>query len=157
MDFLSGCTQRTSVGAAYSEAIAMASGIAQGSCIGPILFVIYVNSVVDCIDKEVVCSLYADDIKLYTYIRSLSDCSRLQLAIERLVSWANKYQLRISINKCIVSDVGNNSTQPYTYSFQSLFLPSVVTAVKDLGVMFDVKLKFNVHIKKQTCNQSPRS
>ena len=60
-------------GAAYSEAIAMASGIVHGSCIGPILFVIYGNDVVDCNDKEVVCSLYANDIKLYTYIRSLSD------------------------------------------------------------------------------------
>ena len=37
--------------------------------------------------------------------------------------------------------VGNNSTPPYTYSIQSLPLPNVVTAVKDLGVMFDVKLK----------------
>ena len=93
IDFLSGRTQRTRVGAAYSEAIAMDSGVVQGSCIGPILFVIYVNDVVDCFDKEVVCSLYADDIKLYTYIRSLSDSSRLQSAIDRLVSWADKWQL----------------------------------------------------------------
>ena len=61
MDFLSGCTQRTRIGAVYSEAIAIASGIVQGSCIGTILFVIYGNDVVDCFDKEVVCSLYADD------------------------------------------------------------------------------------------------
>ena len=109
MDCFSGRTQRTRVGAAYSEAIATASGIIQGSCIGPILFVIYVNDVIDCFDKDVVCSLYADDIKLYTYIQSLSDCSRLQLAIDHFVSWANKWQLRISINKCMVSHVGNNS------------------------------------------------
>ena len=92
-------------------------------------------------DKEV-------DIKLYTYIPSLSDCSRLQLAIDRLVSWANKWQLRISINKCMVSHVGNNSTPLYTYIIKNLAQPIVVTAVKDLGVMFDVKLKFNVHINK---------
>ena len=67
MDFLSGRTQRTSHGAAYSEAITMASGLVQGSCIGPILFVIYVNAVIDCFDKEVVCSLYADDIMLYIH------------------------------------------------------------------------------------------
>ena len=101
-----------------------------------------------CFGKEVVCSLYADDIMLYIYIRTLSDCSRLQLAIVRLVSWANNWQLRISINKCMVSHVGNNSTPHYTYSIQNLPLPNVVTAVKDLGIMFDVKLKFNVHINK---------
>ena len=89
IDFLSGRTQRTRVGTTYSESIAMASGIVQESCNGPILFVNYVNDVVDCFDNEVVCSLYADDIKLYTYIRSLSDCSRLQFTIDRLVSWAN--------------------------------------------------------------------
>ena len=120
IDFLSGRTQRTRVGAAYSEAIAMASGIAQGSCIGLILFVIYVNDVVDCFDKNIVSSLYADDIKLYTYIRSLSDCSRLQLVIDRLVSWADKWQLRISINKCMVSHVGNNSP-PALYIWHSEF------------------------------------
>ena len=48
----------------------------------------------------------------------------------------------------MVSHVGNNSTPPYTYSIQYLHLPNVVTAVKDLGVMFDVKVKFNVHINK---------
>lgn len=44
--------------------------------------------------------------------------------------------------------VGNNNTSPYTYSIQCLMLPNVVAAVKDLGVMFDVKLNFNVHIHK---------
>ena len=77
MDFLSERIQRTRIGAAYFEAIAMASGIVQDSCIATILFVINVNDVVDCFDKEVVCSLYADDIKLYTYFRSLSGYSRL--------------------------------------------------------------------------------
>ena len=48
----------------------------------------------------------------------------------------------------MVSHVGNNSTQPYKYSIQNLPIPNVVTTVKDLGVMFDVKLKFNVHINK---------
>ena len=48
----------------------------------------------------------------------------------------------------MVSHVGNNSTLPYTYNIQNLPLPNGVTDVKDLGVMFDVKLKFNVHISK---------
>ena len=48
----------------------------------------------------------------------------------------------------MVSDVGDNSTPPYSYSIQNLPLPIVVTAVKDLDVMFDVKLKFNVYINK---------
>ena len=148
MDILSGRTQRTRVGAAYSEAIAMASAIIQGSCVGTILFVIYVNDVVDCFDLDVVCSLHADDIKLYTCIRSVSDCSRLQLAIDFLVSRAIKWQLLITMNKCMVSHVFNDNIEHYTYSIMSLSLPNVVTGVKDLGVMFDAKLKFNIHANK---------
>ena len=51
-------------------------------------------------------------------------------------------------DKCMASHVGNNNIPPYTYGIQSLPLPNVVTAVKDLDVMFDVKLKFNVHINE---------
>lgn len=92
MDFLGGRTQRTRVGAAYYETIDMASGIVQVSCIGPILFVIYANDVVDYFDNKFVCRIYADDVKLYTsdYIWSVSDCNRLQLATDRLISWTNK-------------------------------------------------------------------
>ena len=48
----------------------------------------------------------------------------------------------------MVSYVSNSSTPPYTYSIQNICLPNVVMAVKDLGVMFDVKLKFKVHVNK---------
>ena len=147
MDFLNGRTQRTRVGAAYSEAIAITSGIVQGSCIVLILFVIMLMMWSIALTRR----LFA------VYTLMISSCihsvfERLQLAIDRLVSWANKWQLRIAINKCTVSHVGNNSIPPYTYSIQSLPLPNVVTAVKDLGVMFDVKLKFNVHINKIVVN-----
>ena len=57
----------------------------------------------------------------------------------------------------MVSHVGNNCTPPYTYSIQNLPLPNVPTAVKDLGVMFDVKLKFNVHINKIVVKALARS
>ena len=57
----------------------------------------------------------------------------------------------------MVSHFGNNSTPSYTYSIQNLPLPNVVTAVKDLGVMFDFKLKFNVHINKIVVKTLARS
>ena len=57
----------------------------------------------------------------------------------------------------MVSHIGNNSTPPYTYSIQNLPLPNAVTAVKDLGVIFDVKLKFIVHINKIVVKALARS
>ena len=56
----------------------------------------------------------------------------------------------------MVSHVGSNSTPPYTYSIQRLTLPNVATAVKDLGAMFGVQLKFNVHINKIVVNALAR-
>ena len=55
------------------------------------------------------------------------------------------------------SHVGNNITSLFTYSIQSLPVPNVVTAVKDMGVMLDVKLKFNVHINKIVVKALARS
>ena len=57
----------------------------------------------------------------------------------------------------MVIHVGNNSTPPYTYSIQNLPLPNVVTAFRDMGVMFDVKLNFNVHINKIVVKTLARS
>ena len=72
------------------------TAIAQGSCIGPLLFVIYINDVADLFNGSIKCSLYADDVKLYSVIDSEDDCIILQSAIDELVSWSVKWHLKIS-------------------------------------------------------------
>ena len=97
---------------------------------------------------------------MYNIVYQGSDKVRTKITVEMyviLTFTVRIWQQRFSINKCMVSHVGNNRTSPYKYSIQNLALPHVVTAVKDLGVMFDLKLKFNGHINKIVVKALARS
>ena len=64
-NLLSGRLQCTKVGDIFSAYKHLSSGVIQLSCLGPLLFVIYVNDVVSLFGEDCVCNLYADDMKLY--------------------------------------------------------------------------------------------
>ena len=61
-NFLSGRSQVTRIGHSYSNVTYLSSGVVQGSCIGSLLFLIYVNDVSEAFPDGCVCKLYADDI-----------------------------------------------------------------------------------------------
>jgi len=63
-NFLADRSQRTRVGNSYSMKINLCSGV-QGSCIGPLLFILYINDTVQPFAGFCICKLYADDLKLY--------------------------------------------------------------------------------------------
>ena len=71
--FLLHRTIKDSVGAAYWTILDLKSGIVQGSCIGSLLFIIYVNDVVDLFHGNIKGNLYADDVKLYSVVDSQDD------------------------------------------------------------------------------------
>ena len=147
-DFLSNRSQRTRIGRSLSESVDLTSGIVQGSCLGPLLFLIFINDLADIFDNEVTPKFYADDLKLYTSIESNLDNARLQRNIDRLVDWASKWQLPISIQKCQVMQVGNKRrSEPIktVISLGTAVLPTCNT-IRDLGIHVDDELKFSEHI-----------
>jgi len=75
------------------------SGVVQGSCLGPLLFLVYINDVLDDIFKSPVnCKLYADDVKLYTELKTAADESCFQGCLDLLYSCMSvTWQLAISI------------------------------------------------------------
>jgi ribonucleases P/MRP protein subunit RPP40 len=83
-DFLTGRTQQTRVVNALSEIKALTSGVIHGSCLGPLLFVLYINDIVGVFSNSITCKLYADDIKMYTVVETDIDCQRLQQALDKL-------------------------------------------------------------------------
>ena len=105
-DFLSNRSQRTRVGNSLSEIKELISGVIQGSCLGPLLFLLYVNDVTRILDNCVEAKLYADDIKLYTHIETIVDEFRLQNNLNKLVKWAEAWQLSVSYSKCAAIDLG---------------------------------------------------
>ena len=75
------------------------SGVPQGSVLGPILFLIFVNDVTDNPVNDVTLSLFADDLKLYSTVTKTDDCLSLQNALDKLSIWSKVWQLQVNIEK----------------------------------------------------------
>ena len=140
-DFLCDRTFRVSVGDSKSENFCVSSGVPQGSVLGPLLFLLYINDLPDNIKNSVL--LFADDLKM---IARSSTFEINQQDINRLVSWQHKWLLQFNTkdNKCKVIHAGkNNPFNPYFMG--DVQLPDVESE-KDLGVSITRNLDFNTHI-----------
>ena len=135
-NFLSGRRQRVVVGSRGK------SGIPQGSVLGPILFVIFINDLPD----EVMCTakIFADDTKLSHSINSLEDRVLLQDDLNRLVECSRQWQMGFNESKVLY--IGS-SNQCYEYRMNSTSLEPT-TDEKDLGVTIDQDLTFHLHVSK---------
>jgi len=75
-------------------------GVPQGSILGPILFLLFINDLTD-----EVCSaakLFADDSRLYRTIRSQKDCKLLQDDLNSLSAWSKQWLMKFNEDKCVV-------------------------------------------------------
>ncbi len=76
------------------------SGVLQGSVLGPLLFLLYVNGVTDVISTECDLSLFTDDILLYSEIRVPNDYLVVQENIDSVFDWSRKESLEFNTSKC---------------------------------------------------------
>jgi len=105
-NFFTGRTHRIKLGGHVSDIAQLISGVVQG--IGPLMFLIYVNELIDILEKfGVKVKMLADDAKMYLRITDDKDVAQLQQAADALINWANMWQLSISVNKCCVLNVGS--------------------------------------------------
>ena len=98
--FLSNRIHCTQVGNAHSSFKHIRSGVVQGSCLGPLLFLIFINDIADNFNLPFKCKMYADDVKLYTEMKSVSDVLCFQSILNSVYSWSVNWQLSISSKKC---------------------------------------------------------
>jgi len=96
-EFLRGCSQRVRVRTHYSEEVSVTSGIPQGSILGPILFLAYINDISTNIESKI--RLFADDCIIYRKILNIKGVEKLQVDLDRLGEWAELNEMIINPNK----------------------------------------------------------
>nr|CAD2180569.1 unnamed protein product [Meloidogyne enterolobii]CAD2180571.1 unnamed protein product [Meloidogyne enterolobii] len=140
-NFLKDRTFKVKIGDDYSDEYTINSGVPQGTVIGPLLFIIYINDIVTKIGKEVSISMFADDIKLTFCFKKDSECLILQNALNNLLDWNATWGLDISLGKSVVLHLGDKNPE-FNYRINEKSLPKA-DKVRDLGIIINKKLNFN--------------
>lgn len=130
---------------ATSTSYLATSGVPQGSNLGPLLFLIFINDITNFISFSK-CLLYADDLKLFREISNLEDANLLQMDIDNCAKWSKLNNLPFNSSKCSIMTYSNkNDYTLHVYSFNGVHIQRVFE-VRDLGILFDGKLTFKKHI-----------
>ena len=103
-DFLRGRKMRTGVRDCVSDWRDVSSGVSQGAVLAPIMFLIYVNDLVDGIGSYA--SLFADDVKIMKRIERREDCMMLQDDLNKIFEWSQCWKIEFNTRKCKVLRIG---------------------------------------------------
>ena len=149
--FLENRKQRVVIRGQVSDELDVLSGVPQGSVLGPILFLIFINDLPNCTTCPV--CMFADDSKIYCRVprerngkpELEGSHELLQNDLNELHKWATKWKMSFNVNKCKVMHLGyGNPRQEYELDGTVL---SETSEERDLGVVIDSDLKFSKHIK----------
>ena len=105
--FLSDRQQSVRIGSSFSSTSPVTSGIPQGSVLGPVLFLIFINDLPEVVTSIV--KLFADDTKLYKEIESSQDCEQIQRDLNCLSDWTDLWLLRFNASKCKSIHLGKSN------------------------------------------------
>ena len=142
--YFTGRTQRVNIKGTYSGLFAVTSGVSQGSHLGRLLFIIFVNDIgAGIINSKFL--LFADDHKLYRAIESLNDAFLLQGNLTRVAEWCALNRMELTAPKCRVLTVTRRKTGVvFRYSINNEALDSV-QSIRDLGGVINKSVSFTEH------------
>ena len=150
IDYLSGRQQRVLLNGEISKTLPVSSGVPQGSILGPLLFLIYINDLPESMTSPSVdVSLFADDTKCFSIVESLADARVLKTEAGNMEKWAQSERLKFNTQKCKVLSITRKRrplVTEYIINGETLLH---VSSQKDLGVTFSSDLSWNVHIQEQ--------
>ena len=142
--FLTDRKQRVVVRGTCSDWSSVTSGTAQGTILGPLLFLLYINDITECVSSTV--KLYADDTKIYReLVDPIIDSQLLQADLANLSEWACKWQLRFNADKCESMRITHSRDKSLTNYTLGKPLKDV-NSFKDLGVTITKDLSWGIHI-----------
>ena len=151
-NFLSDRHQRVRIGGEFSCWAKVLSGIPQGSILGPLLFIIFINDFVDICSDSIKMYLFADDANMYCHIRNILDIDNLQSGIDKFVKWTDRWQVKLNTDKCKVISVHHRRYSKKEAVPKYLMNDTVleeVMEIKDLGVYYDSLLLFDKHVSEK--------
>ena len=129
--------QRVVVDGEVSNWKSVLSGVPQGSVLGPILFLIYINDLDVSITSNIL--KFADDTKLFRKFNTDGDKQHLQNDLDRLVKWSEKWQMLFNFGKCKCLHTGHGNLN-VNYKLGDTALGTAVKE-KDLGVTISADMK----------------
>ena len=146
-DFLTARKTRVNVRGSWSRWREVLSGVPQGSVLGPILFLIFVNDLPDWMKCSI--KLFADDTKIWNKISKKEDQEELQEDLDSMMKWSDRWLLRLHLDKCKVMHIGHQvKTKYYLQGSDARTELTETTEERDLGVQVTNKLKVTAHCAK---------
>ena len=137
-------SQQVVIDGESSYVASVKSGVPQGTVLGPLMFLIYVNDIAVNILSPL--RLFADDCLLYRVIKSKADASHLQLDLDYLSQWAQSWQMKFNLNKCtVIRCTRSRSPASHDYTLQGHLLETK-TQSSYLGLTFHNTLTWSFHI-----------
>lgn len=136
-NWLTNRKQRVVINGKASDWLHVTSGVPQGSVLGPLLFLIYINDIDSGVSSKI--SKFADDTKLGGKALTIGDCEDIQKDLDNLSAWSEKWLLKFNKDKCKVMHVGSQNLK-HNYKLQGSNLLKVEEE-KDLGVIVKSDLK----------------
>lgn len=138
---------------AYSKCYLSTSGVPQGSNLGPLLFIIFMNVLLNLLsnnDFGCIVNAFADDTKIFLRIDTVRDCSKLQRLVDYFVNLCADNNLILNKDKCEVMSI-SRSRSPiiFNYTINDIVVKRVSSHI-DLGVVIDSEFNFYQHIDRIT-------
>ena len=143
-DFLAKRTQQVTLEGQSSTKADVISGVPQGTVMGPLLFLTFINDLPEYTQSDV--RLFADDCLLYRKVSSLADARQLQQDLSSLEKWEKQWQMEFHPQKCTVIHVSRKQNPiDFKYLLHGHTLEAVDSG-KYLGVTLQSKLNWTEHI-----------
>ena len=125
-----------------SDHLPVLSGVPQGSVLGPLLFLIYINDIPEHIHSKIY--MFADDTKFLQIITSYSDRISMQDDVASLLNWCKDWKLGLNLSKCCSMTFSLSSKDALTYRIIDSEVKQVDTH-RDLGIVVSHNLSWNDH------------